>query len=345
MATLGFGIIGCGVIHHWHASAIRSLGSDMAELIAVCDIVENRATDAAEKLGVTPYTNITDLLNDKRIDVVTIATPSGMHADHAIMAVQHGKHVIVEKPFDISLDKVDMLMAAAKDAGVCITCVSQTRYGKGVKQLHEWLDSGKLGKLVYAEATVKWHRTQEYYNSGDWRGTWALDGGGALMNQGIHYADQLRWAMGKPKSLFAYAATRGHDIEVEDVVTASILFESGAVGSLTATTSAYPGFQQTMDIFGTEGSVRIADQEIVSAHFVNGEKYELPQAAAVGATASDPTAVGSYHHGLQFRDFVETVNSHTRLLTGPREGREALEMVLGVYESARTGQPVTFPLK
>jgi len=345
MAKLGFGIIGCGVIHRWHASAIQSLGGDVAEVVAVCDVVEQRAKDAAEKLGATAYTDIHEMLRDKRVDIVTVGTPSGMHIDHAIEAVMAGKHVIVEKPFDINLDKVDRFIAAAKDAGVYITCVSQTRYAPGVRQLHEWLDSGKLGKLIYADATVKWHRTQEYYNSGDWRGTWALDGGGALMNQGIHYADQLRWAMGNPKSLFAYASTGGHDIEVEDVVTASIQFENGGIGSLTATTCAYPGFEQTLDIFGTEGSVRMADQEVIAAHFVNGEKYERPEAKAAGATASDPAAVGSYNHGLQFRDFVDAINNKRKPFVGAREGREALETVLAVYESARTGQPVTFPLR
>jgi len=344
MEKMRFGIIGCGVIHHWHAAAIRSIAGE-AELVAVCDVVPDRVTEAAHELGVTGYSSIGDLLADDRVDVVTIATPSGLHAEHALEALRHGKHVIVEKPFDVSLAKADRIMAEAADRGLFVTCVSQTRYSAGLTQLQQWLDAGKLGDLVYGEATIKWYRTQEYYNSGDWRGTWALDGGGALMNQGIHYAANLRRAMGSPKTLSAYSATRGHNIEVEDVVTAAIVFESGAIGTLTATTSAYPGFQTTLEIFGTKGSVRIANQEIVSAQFVDGEQYE---AAAVRsestATASDPAAVGSYNHSLQFRDFIETIQSGKGHLTGAQEGRAALEFVLGVYQSARTGQPVTFPL-
>ena len=344
MEKLRFGIVGCGVIHHWHAAAICSIG-DVAELVAVCDVDKKRAVTAAEKLGVTGYGSIEELLADNRVDVVTIATPSGMHADHAMLALKAGKHVIVEKPFDISLDKADQLIAAAADARVHITCVSQTRYGRGIKQLQAWLAEGKLGEIAYGNAAIIWHRTHEYYKSGDWRGTWALDGGGALMNQGVHYADNLRRAMGAPKTVSAFAATRGHDIEVEDVVTAAIVFESGAIGTLTATTCAYPGFQCTLDIFGSKGSVRIADQEIVSAHFVDGEKYDASAVAGDGpSTASDPSAVGSYNHGLQFRDFVDDIHYKRSRMTGALEGRKALEFVLGVYQSARTGQPVNFPL-
>ncbi|MCW3059094.1 MAG: oxidoreductase domain protein [Capsulimonas sp.] len=344
MKKLGFGIIGCGVIHHWHADAIRRL-ADVADLVAVCDVAEDRAGAAAEKLGVTGYVNISDFLADGRIDIVTIATPSGMHADHAIEAVRRGKHVIVEKPFDISLDQADRLIAEAADADVFVTCISQTRYASGLKQLQEWIDAGKLGDLVYGEATIKWYRSQEYYDSGDWRGTWALDGGGALMNQGIHYADNLQRAMGKPKTVSAYAATRGHRIEVEDIVTASIVFENGALGSLTATTSAYPGFQTTLEIFGTKGSVRIENQEIVSVNFVDGEQYDSALLQSdTPSTASDPAAVGGYNHSLQFREFIDTVQSGKDRLAGALEGRTALEFVLGVYQSARTGQPVTFPL-
>jgi len=345
MEKLRFGIIGCGVIHHWHAAAIRSL-SDAAELVAVCDVVADRAVEAADKLGVKAYTNIEDLLADDRIDVVTIATPSGMHVDHAIKAVQHGKHVIVEKPFDITLDKADQLMAIAVDARVHVTCVSQTQYGPGIKQLHEWLAAGKLGELVYGEATIKWYRSQEYYDSGDWRGTWALDGGGALMNQGVHYADNLRRAMGSPKTISAYAATRGHNIEVEDVVTASIVFKNGAIGTLTATTCAYPGFDTTLEIFGTKGSVKIANQELVSAHFADGEHHDGAKLRSEQpSTASDPAAVGSYYHSCQFRDFIDNIRSGKSRLAGAQEGRDALELVLGVYQSARTGQPVDFPVK
>src|SRR6185437_15594776 len=153
----------------------------------------------------------------------------------------------------------DALVKAARDAGLVLTSVSQNRFGAGMLKLHEWIDAGKLGDLVYGEATTIWYRSQGYYDSGDWRGTWALDGGGALMNQGVHYADQLRWALGSPRWVSARSATRNHNIEVEDIVTATLEFENGAIGTLTATTCAFPGFATTLDVYGTLGSVRIAN--------------------------------------------------------------------------------------
>jgi predicted dehydrogenase len=334
------------VIHDWHAQVLRNL-SDRAELVAVCDIVPERAKASSEKWGATPYDNIDDLLADDRVDVVTIGTPSGLHADQALKAIAAGKHVIVEKPIDIDLAKANRLVEASRASNLVVTAVSQNRYGTGILKLHEWLDEGKLGRLVYGEATVKWYRTQEYYDSGDWRGTWALDGGGALMNQGVHYADQLRWAMGNPKKLTAYAATLGHQMEAEDVVSASIQFESGAIGTLTATTCAYPGYSTTLEIYGNEGSVRIADNKLVIAKFKNGEVYdgESLRADLEGTTGgSSATSIGYYLHTCQFRDFLDSIEEKRSPWITPEIGRDALELVLGVYRSAGTGEPVEFPL-
>jgi len=347
MSKVRFGIVGCGVIHEWHAQVIRNL-SDRAELVAVCDIVPERAKSSAEKWGATPYNSIDELLADDRVDAITIGTPSGLHAEQAMKAIAAGKHVVIEKPIDVDLAKANKLVDAARKSDVVVTSVCQNRYGHGVLKLHEWLDAGKLGRLIYGEATIKWYRSQEYYNSGDWRGTWALDGGGALMNQGVHYADQLRWAMGNPKSLSAYAATLGHEMEAEDVVSASILFESGAIGTLTATTCAYPGFSTTLEVYGTEGSVKIADNELVLAKFKNGESYDgasmrgdLEHSTTGGASA---TSIGYYLHTCQFRDFLDSIEQKRSPWLTPELGRDALELVLGVYQSARTGAPVNFPL-
>ena len=346
MSKVRFGIVGCGVIHDWHAQVLRNLG-DRVELVAVADIVPERARASAEKWGATPYNSIEELLKDERIDAVTIGTPSGLHADQALLAIAAGKHVVIEKPIDIDLAKANKLVDAARKANVVVTPVCQNRYGGGVLKLHEWLDAGKLGRLIYGESTIKWYRTQEYYNSGDWRGTWALDGGGALMNQGVHYADQLRWAMGNPKTLTAYAATLGHEMEAEDVVSASILFESGAIGTLTATTCAYPGFSTTLEVYGSEGSVKIADNELVIAKFKNGEVFDGASMRAEkeqSTGGSSATSIGYYLHTCQFRDFLECIETGRSPWITPEMGRDAVELVLGVYRSAKTGASVSFPL-
>lgn len=344
MTKVRFGLIGCGVIHGWHTAVLDNL-KDEVELVAVCDIVPERAQASAEKWGATAYTDYKKMLRRKDIDAVVIGTPSGMHADQGLASIKAGKHVLVEKPIDVSLKKANALVQAARTAGLVLTPVSQNRYGGGILKLHEWLHAGKLGRLVYGEATTIWYRTQEYYDSGDWRGTWALDGGGALMNQGVHYADQLRWAMGPVKSVSARAATLGHDrIEVEDIVTASIEFESGAIGTLTATTCAYPGFATTLDVYGTLGSVKIANNELVRAEFTNGEKYSSEDIAAPAAGAGDPRAISHYGHTSQFRDFLAAIHEGRDPWITGEMGRDALELVLGVYRSAYSGKPVTFPL-
>ena len=346
MDKVRFGLVGCGVIHDLHVKVLKNLADD-AEIVAVCDTVPSRAQASADTLGVPAYTDYQEMLARPDIDAVVIGTPSGLHADQGLAALKAGKHVLVEKPIDVSLKKADALVAAARKSGLALTPVSQNRYGGGILKLHEWLDAEKLGRLAYAEATVKWYRSQEYYDSGDWRGTWEGDGGGALANQGVHYADQLRWAMGPIKSVFARAATLGHErIEVEDIVTASIEFQSGAIGTLTATTCAWPGFATTLEVYGTKGSVKIADNELVKAVFVSGETYDADtfKAAASGAGAADPAAIGNQGHTAQFRDFLGAIrDGRDPWITGEM-GRDALELVVGVYKSARTGKPVSFPL-
>ncbi len=344
MSKIRFGMVGCGVIHEWHMNVLRNLSED-AEAVAVYDVAPAKAQASVDKWGVPACATYEELLARPDIDAVIIGTPSGLHAAQGIAAARAGKHILTEKPIDIDVSAANALVEAAHAAGVVLSPVSQNRYGKGIRKLHEWLDEGKLGRLVYGEAVIKWYRSQEYYDSGDWRGTWALDGGGALMNQGVHYADQLRWAMGPIKTLTAKAATLGHErIEVEDIVTASIEFASGALGTLTATTCAYPGFETGLEVYGTEGSVRIKDNELVIARFKDGTTVTPEDVAAAPVGGADPTAIGYDLHTQQFRDFIEAIREKRAPWMTGEMGRDALELVVGVYQSARTGQPVTFPL-
>jgi UDP-N-acetyl-2-amino-2-deoxyglucuronate dehydrogenase len=341
MDKIRYGIVGCGVIFSWHIEVLASL-KEIATLTAICDSDPEALKKGVEKTGVKGYSDINQLVADSDIDAVIVCTPSGYHGDHAIAALKAGKHVMSEKPIEVSLTKADAMIAAAKESGTTLACISQNRYGSGIQQLHKWLDEGKLGKLIYGESAIKWYRTQEYYDSGAWRGTWALDGGGALMNQGVHYADQLRWAMGKPKRVVANMATLGHKrIEVEDIVSSTIEFENGAIGSLTATTCAYPGFETRIEVYGSEGSVRIVNNELEIARFSDGSEFTSGSTDIADTGSSHPTSLGTYLHYTQMKDFTEAIIGGYEPQITAEDGRAALELVLAVYEAARTGEPVT----
>ena len=357
-----FGIIGCGNIGPTHAGAIQQI--EDARLVAVADTDRDRAEKVAEKHGVgRVYDRHTDLIADPEIDAVCICTPSGMHADHAVAALRAGKHALVEKPMDISLEACDRMIAAEEETGRKLAIVSQHRFDAATLLVKEALDSGKLGRIVLADASVKWWRTQAYYDSGDWRGTWAMDGGGALMNQGVHTVDLLQWLAGGVTSLFAQTRTAAHErIEVEDVAVASLTFENGAIGSITATTAAFDGHPVRIDIYGTEGSAIIEGDRLKTLTFKSGEKYESEEAAAHavsvarGGTASVKEeaatrgaeaataaagAVWGDAHRAQIEDFIQAIRTDRKPLIDGRGGRKPLEIILGVYESARTGLPIT----
>ena len=355
MSKLRFAIVGCGVIHGTHIDAIKTLEND-AELVAVCDEKPEAAQATAKKHGVTAYTDLAAMLQEAEFDVLNVCTPSGLHAKHGVLGAEAGKHIVCEKPIDVTLKAADSLIKACRNNNVKLEVISQSRYSDGILQLRRWLDEGKLGRICYGEATIKWYRTQGYYDSGGWRGTWELDGGGALMNQGVHYADQLRWAMGPVKSVAATMATLAHErIEVEDVVAATIEFESGAVGTLTASTDCYPGYPTTLEVYGTKGTVRIESGKIKHAQFLEegdnvgaygGKPKNSEQAAApaADATASDPKAVSVGGHVAHIKDLIDCVREDRETYMNGPEGRNALELILGVYQSARTGKRVQFPL-
>ncbi len=365
MNKIRFGVIGCGSIGPTHAGALKQIAN--AELIAVADANPERAASVAEKYSMAKiYGDAAELLADPGIDAVCLCTPSGMHASGAIAAMEAGKHVLVEKPMEISLDACDRMIAASDATGKKLAVVSQHRWDAATVLVKDAIDNGKLGKIVLADASVKWWRTQAYYDSGDWRGTWAMDGGGALMNQGVHTVDLLQWLAGGVSHLWAQTRTAAHErIEVEDVAVAALQFASGAVGSLTATTAAWEGFPVRIDIFGTEGSAVIEGDRLKTLTFKTGESYQSEEAAvhalsvARGGTASvkeeaatrlttpsggaaaDPGAVWGDAHRAQIEDFIRAIQTDTQPLIDGREGRKPVEIILGVYRSSRTGQAIT----
>lgn len=337
-----FGIVGCGVISTTHAKCIDELPG--AELVAVCDIIEEKARLLAAKYPAEVYTDYRRMFERSDIDVVNVTTPSGRHAEVAIAAAQAGKHVIVEKPMDVTLAQADAMIDAAAKAGVKLCVISQHRFDPPVVALKKAIDENKLGQLNFGGSHTKWYRSQDYYDSGEWRGTWALDGGGALINQSIHYVDLLTYMMGPVAEISAYTATRAHErIEVEDIAVAALKFKSGALGLLEGNTAAYPGLCARLDIYGSDGSVVIENDRVKDWNLRSGEQYlsdDGPVGVIAGTSSHD---IWHHSHRKQMQDMLDALAEDREPLVNGYEGRRALQIVLGVYESARTGKPVRLP--
>src|SRR5580700_6553596 len=262
--TRGFGIVGAGIIAAVHADAIATL--PRARLAAVTDVAAGPARDFAAARGCAAEPGLDQLLARPDVDVVCVCVPSGLHAEVGVRAAMAGKHLVVEKPIDVTLAAADRLIEAARAAGVALTVISQHRFDPGLIELKRLLGAGALGRLVLAEASTKWYRTQAYYDSADWRGTYAMDGG-SLMNQGVHYVDLLRWCMGPVAEVTAVCTTQAHQIEAEDTSLAIVRFTSGAVGTIMSSTAAFPGFPQRLEITGTKGTLIVEDGQLVSRAF------------------------------------------------------------------------------
>ena len=339
---LASGIVGCGVIGPFHATAIAN--AEGTYLAAVCDVVEDKAKKLAEDNGgAKVYTDYAEMLKDDEIDIIHVCTPSGMHSDMAVAAAQAGKNILCEKPMDITLPKADAMIEAVDKAGVKMGVIFQRRTYKATQIAREAVQSGKLGKMVLGDCYQKYYRSPEYYLSGEWRGTWELDGGGALMNQGVHGIDAIRYIMGKPKMLFAKADHLVRDIEVEDTACAVIEWECGAFGVIQGTTSVTPGQGCRIELHGEKGTISLADKKITTWK-IEGEEGEPPATdeAPAGDAANDPKAISASGHICQLTDLVQAIKEDRAPMCDGREGRGALEIILATYESSKTGKPVYF---
>jgi UDP-N-acetyl-2-amino-2-deoxyglucuronate dehydrogenase len=342
----GFGIVGAGVISGAHANAIASLPD--AALVAVTDIEPERARAFAAKHGCAAEPDLDALLARDDVDVVSVCVPSGRHAEVGIRAAAAGKHLIVEKPVDVSLAAADRLISAARDAGIVLTVVSQHRFDRGLVEVRRLLDDGQLGRLVLGEASTKWYRSQAYYDSAAWRGTWALDGG-SLLNQGIHYLDLLLWTMGPVAEVTALYSTQTHQTEVEDAALAVLRFASGALGTVVASTAVYPGFAQRLEISGTGGTVVVEDGEIVRRELRAdtadpGLRVPAAPGTVPSAAAANPAGLDVDSHAAQIGDLLAALEEGRPPAVTGEDGRAALEVVCAVYESARAGRAVRLPL-
>jgi predicted dehydrogenase len=336
-SPLGWAIIGCGRIAPRHAQSVQQIAD--AHLTAVADIKPSRAQHFAQEYGSAAYTDYHALLDRADVDVVSVCVPSGLHAQVAIDALQAGKHVLVEKPIAITLEDADRMIAAAETTGRKLGVVLQNRYNHPLQALRSAIDAGKLGRLHLGSACVRWYRPQSYYEDG-WHGTWAMDGG-ALMNQSIHHIDALQWLMGPVQSVYAYAATRAHAMEAEDVGVAVVRFVDGALATIEGSTLTWPqNLEGSVAVFGEHGSVKIGGTALnrIELWKVEGELEQ--EAELLTSQRVDPPSVYGYSHREVLRDFVQAVRQDREPDTPGREARKSLALVLAIYESARQGREV-----
>jgi UDP-N-acetyl-2-amino-2-deoxyglucuronate dehydrogenase len=345
--TLRFGLLGCGVIGPTHAEAIASLPD--AQLVAVADLNAETAQRLADRYHARPYTDYREMLAREQLDVVTICTPSGLHGEHACQVMRSGRHVIVEKPMEISLAAIDEMLRVQQEMGVKLAVISQHRFDPATLQVQQLVQEQAFGRLVLGNVIVPWWRSQKYYDSGEWRGTWQLDGGGVLMNQSIHSIDILQWLMGPVRSLFAYTDTLAHRMETEDVAVAVLRFANGAVGTIAATTGAYPGVTTRIEIFGDKGSAIIENDSSSYLHLAREEQEEVGDYGAKPAAPSDltrksaaqnPAVLSSTSHALQIADMIRAIRENGTPLVDGYAARRPVEIILAIYESARTRQEV-----
>ena len=336
---VGFGIVGCGNIGPTHAAGV--MAAPGARLVAVCDLVADKAGAMAEKHG-NPrvYTDYAQMLADDEVEAVCVCTPSGLHGDMAIAAARAGKHVLTEKPMEITREKIDAMIAAGREAKVKLAVIFQRRTSPLWRKVHEAVACGQLGRMVLGDAYLKYWRDQAYYDSGEWRGTWALDGGGCLMNQGVHCVDLLQWIMGPVQSVFAYADHLRWRIEVEDTAVIVLRFASGAFGVIEGATSVTPGLAHRLEFHGEKGTIMI-DGERVVRWTVDGQDLSAEELAGGGpSAAADPLAISGSGHAAQIADLVRAIREDRKPYVSGDDGRAAVELILAIYESARTGREV-----
>lgn len=328
------GISGAGTIGAIHASALADIAG--ATLVAVAEPREEAGQQFAEKYACTHYSSYPEMLSNADIDVVVVATPSGLHPDQVVLAAEHGKHVITEKPMAITEEGLDRMIQATNDAGVQLAVIFQNRLSTDVFRVKRGIEQGAFGKPIFANFAMYWHRDQDYYDAnGGWRGTWALDGGGALMNQAIHQVDQLQWMMGGVQELKAFTSTLNHSIETEDTAAASVVFTNGALGSISATTCSDRDYPFRIEIIGTEGRATLEQNALtVWESPMKPEEIELSaedHALVDGWEAGEQWGLS---HQRQLRAIFEQIRSGATPYVSGTEARQAVDVVLSIYRDA-----------
>lgn len=346
MAKVGFGIIGCGNIGPVHAEALS--GVKGAKLVAVSDVREETAQKLGDRYGAEAYTDYRAMIARPDLHAVCLCVPSGLRVEIAEACAKAGKHILSEKPLEVTTKKIDRIIQATDKAGVLLGCIFQSRFSDDAQQIHQAITEGRFGKLVLGDAYIKWYRSAEYYASGAWRGTKKIDGGGALMNQGIHQIDLLLWFLGKAVRVQAQKKCIAHEgLEVEDLATAMIEFENGAYGVIEGSTATWPGHSARVEVHGTDGSAVMEDGALKFWKFTSRKPVDkkiearLNQESVLGSGAADPlAALKSEGHRRQLQDFSDAIAKGRQPRIQGREGRRAVELIEAIYRAAETGRAV-----
>ncbi len=340
-----FAILGCGRIAKRHAELLGTGQIQGARLVAVCDIQGDRAEAFGAKYGVPAFQSIDEMLVRDDIDVVSILTPSGMHAEHAIAVAAARKHVVVEKPMALKLSDADAMIAACDANGVRLFVVKQNRFNVPVVKAREALDAGRFGQLVLGTVRVRWCRDQSYYDHDSWRGTWAQDGG-VLSNQASHHVDMLSWFMGDVESVHARGITALAKIEAEDTAVATIKFRNGALGIVEATSATRPkDMEGSLSVLGSGGSVEIAGFSVNKIRAWQFAQALDSDADVVDKYSVNPPNVYGFGHQAYYEHLVDCFTNGTEALVDGHQGKQSLELIMALYESIASGQEVRLPLQ
>lgn len=344
MKTWNFGIIGSGLIADFHAKAIQSLGN--AKLVGICGRSIEKAKKLTDKYNCEPYDDYKKMVSNPDIDIIAIATPSGFHTEPAVEAAKYGKHVICEKPLDISLERIDRMVEAHEQVGTRLGGIFNFRYHDSVKVLKEAIEKGRFGKITYAAVHVPWWRNESYFQN-SWHGTLEMDGGGALMNQSIHMIDMLQYLMGPVKSLQAYTSTLVHDVEAEDTAAAVLQFANQALGVIYGTTASWPGQFRRFEITGSKGTVIQVENSFTVWQFADEaeeDKEILRKYGQIegGGGVSDPAAIQFEPHARNFAAFIDAIENNRPFEIDGYEARKSVELVLAIYKAAKTSRIYRF---
>jgi predicted dehydrogenase len=335
------GLVGAGAVAGLHAQAIEALPN--AQLAGCCDGGSGRAEVLAQQYGAKIFPDYESLIRSSEVEVVLVATPSGLHMEPVLLAAEHRKPVLCEKPLEITTERIDLMIKAHEQSGTALGCIFNYRYDEVVTYIREALTQQRLGQLTYAAVRVPWWRDKTYY-AGSWKGTQALDGGGALMNQSIHMVDLLQHLMGPVQSLFAYTDTLAHDIEVEDTAVVALRFANGALGQIYGSTAAYPGQPRQLDLMGARGTIQQVEDSLAVWSFAEARaedqsiRLRFQQADAGGA--ADPMAIKYANHARCIAEFLGALETGTSFSVDGREARKSVEILEAVYRSQAEGRPV-----
>jgi len=339
-----FGFVGLGVISEIHARALNEVKG--AELYGGFSPIPAQVEGFSSKWGCKAYYSVEDLMNDTEINAIAICSPSGAHLQPALRAIEAGKHLIIEKPIEVTSERAEQIVREAQKGGVVVTGVFQSRFYEAVQDVKQALLKGRFGRISLVDAYVKWYRSREYYEAGGWRGTWKMDGGGVLMNQSIHMVDMLSWLMGTPEEIFCRRDTLGHDnIEVEDTAVVTMQFPGGAIGVLEGTTAAYPGFYKRFEVSGTGGSAIVEEDRIVCWQFAEEGPFDagVRERYKVGSfSRSDVPRYEDEHsaHARQYENMVSVLKGEGDLVIDAEAAVRPIKLIEYAYASARENRPV-----